>query len=101
MSGQWSKAWSFFERSLAIRQEIGDVEGIANAHNNLGTLAQDQGKSELAEKQIVALIAYLQRLGTDITKPEELAVEEEVGPSGETEEPVAPDAATDMPEEAS
>ena len=39
------------------------------------------GPEGLAEKQIVALIAYLQRLGTDITKPEPVAVEEEVGPS--------------------
>jgi len=59
------------------------------------------GPEGLAEKQIVALIAYLQRLGTDITKPEQLAVEEEIGPTGETEDPVVPDAAADVPEEAS
>jgi cytochrome c oxidase cbb3-type subunit I/II len=37
------------------------------------------GPEGLADKQIVALIAYLQRMGTDIMKPEEVAVEEETG----------------------
>ena len=37
------------------------------------------GPEGLADKQIVAIIAYLQRLGTDITKPEPVAVEEEIG----------------------
>jgi cytochrome c oxidase cbb3-type subunit I/II len=44
------------------------------------------GPEGLEDKQIVALIAYLQRLGTDITKPEPVAVEEEVGPAGEAHE---------------
>ena len=37
------------------------------------------GPENLEDKQIVALIAYLQRLGTDITKIEAVAVEEEIG----------------------
>jgi cytochrome c oxidase cbb3-type subunit I/II len=37
------------------------------------------GPEGLADKQIVAIIAYLQRLGTDITKPEAVAGEEEIG----------------------
>jgi hypothetical protein len=36
----------------------------------------------LADKKIVALIAYLQRLGTDITKPEPQPDEAETGPGG-------------------
>ena len=50
------------------------------------------GPEGLAEKQIVALIAYLQRLGTDITKPEPIAIEEEIGPSQDTAEEAAVDA---------
>jgi hypothetical protein len=37
----------------------------------------------------VALIAYLQRLGTDIAKPEPVAIEEEFGPG---EQPAGEDA---------
>jgi tetratricopeptide (TPR) repeat protein len=37
-----------------MRQEIGDVEGMANAHNNLGTLALDQGKADLAQQHLQA-----------------------------------------------
>ena len=63
------------------------VGGVAAAREQAQAIANEiviQGGPEgLAEKQIVALIAYLQRLGTDIMKPEPVAVEEEVGP-GET-----------------
>ena len=62
------------------------------------------GPDGLADKQIVALIAYLQRLGTDIMKPEPVAVEEEVGPAdapAESGEEVADAAAATATEEAS
>jgi cytochrome c oxidase cbb3-type subunit I/II len=44
-------------------------------------IVEQGGPDGLADKQIVALIAYLQRLGTDITKPEPVAIEEEIGPA--------------------
>jgi cytochrome c oxidase cbb3-type subunit I/II len=57
--------------------------GIAAATAQAAVIAAEvvtQGGPEgLEDKQIVALIAYLQRLGTDITKPEPVAVEEEIG----------------------
>jgi len=46
------------------------------------------GPEGLADKRIVALSAYLQRLGTDITKPEAVAVEEENEPADAAAEPV-------------
>jgi tetratricopeptide (TPR) repeat protein len=48
-AGHWDRARSFFERSLALRQEMGDVEGVVILRNNLGTLARLQGKLEEAE----------------------------------------------------
>jgi len=57
--------------------------GIAAAREQAEVMAAEvvvQGGPEgLADKQIIALTAYLQRLGTDLTKPEPVAVEEEVG----------------------
>jgi cytochrome c oxidase cbb3-type subunit I/II len=62
-------------------EEIAD--GEATAHEQAQAIADEiviQGGPEgLADKQIVAIIAYLQRLGTDITKPEPVAVEKEIG----------------------
>ncbi len=60
-------------------------------------IAVQGGPEGLGDKQIVALIAYLQRLGTDITKPEPIAIEEEIGPAEETaeiEEAIAPEEAS-------
>jgi Tfp pilus assembly protein PilF len=56
-AGHWTKARSFFERSLALRREMGDVEGVAIVHNNLGTLARDQGELDLAESHFRQSVA--------------------------------------------
>ena len=57
--------------------------GIASATEQAAAIASEVvtqgGPENLEDKQIVALIAYLQRLGTDISKVEEVAVEEEIG----------------------
>ncbi len=80
---------------------------IAAAREQAAAIAEEivvqGGPDGLAEKQIVALIAYLQRMGTDITKPEPVAVEEEMGPADPPveEEEVADAEATAADEEAS
>jgi cytochrome c oxidase cbb3-type subunit I/II len=85
--------------------DFDSIESVMSAHRTLGvpyseeevaageTAARTQaqaiadeiviqgGPEGLADKQIVAIIAYIQRLGTDITKPEPVAVEEEIGPT--------------------
>jgi cytochrome c oxidase cbb3-type subunit I/II len=70
--------------------------GVAIAREQAEAIAAEivvQGGPEgLADKQIVALIAYLQRLGTDITKPEPVAAEEEIGPAETTHETDGDDA---------
>jgi cytochrome c oxidase cbb3-type subunit I/II len=57
--------------------------GIASATEQAAAIATgvvtQGGPENLEDKQIVALVAYLQRLGTDITKVEAVAVEEEIG----------------------
>jgi cytochrome c oxidase cbb3-type subunit I/II len=68
--------------------------GPATAREQAAHIANEivvQGGPEgLAEKQIVALIAYLQRMGTDIMKTEELTVEEEIGPTEAAAEDLQP-----------
>jgi cytochrome c oxidase cbb3-type subunit I/II len=79
--------------------------GEAAAHEQAQAIADEivvQGGPEgLADKQIVAIIAYLQRLGTDITKPEPVAVEEEIGPAESTPRAEATESATASGKEAS
>jgi cytochrome c oxidase cbb3-type subunit I/II len=53
---------------------------VSNAREQAGAIAagiaKEGGPNGLEDKQIVALIAYLQRLGTDITKPESAPAQE-------------------------
>jgi cytochrome c oxidase cbb3-type subunit I/II len=79
--------------------------GETAAHEQAQAIADeivDQGGPEgLADKQIVALIAYLQRLGTDISKPEPVAIEEDAGPTDAADETEEVEAAAAPVEEAS
>jgi cytochrome c oxidase cbb3-type subunit I/II len=59
----------------------GETAARAQAKAIADEIVLQGGPEGLADKQIVAVIAYLQRLGTDIAKPEPVAVEEEVGPT--------------------
>jgi cytochrome c oxidase cbb3-type subunit I/II len=69
---------------LGVPYTDDEVAGGASAAREQAQAIADEiviqgGPEGLADKQIVALIAYLQRMGTDIMKTEELAVEEETG----------------------
>jgi cytochrome c oxidase cbb3-type subunit I/II len=61
------------------------ANGTAAAHEQAATIAAEivaqGGPDGLADKKIVALIAYLQRLGTDISKAPPVAVEEQAVPA--------------------
>jgi cytochrome c oxidase cbb3-type subunit I/II len=70
-------------RSLGVPYSDQEIEGaLAAARDQAATIAaeisEQGGPAELGDKQIVALIAYLQRLGTDIAKPEPAPAEAEV-----------------------
>jgi cytochrome c oxidase cbb3-type subunit I/II len=62
--------------------------GIVMAHEQADAIADEivvqGGPENLEGKRIVALIAYLQRLGTDISKPEAVTIEieEAITPDG-------------------
>jgi cytochrome c oxidase cbb3-type subunit I/II len=74
-------------RSLGVPYSDQEIEGSATAaRGQAETIAAEivnqGGPAGLGDKQIVALIAYLQRLGTDITKPEPAPAEPEAAPEG-------------------
>ncbi len=74
-------------RSLGVPYSDQEIEGsAAAARGQAETIAAEivnqGGPAGLGDKQIVALIAYLQRLGTDITKPEPAPAETETAPEG-------------------
>ncbi len=84
--------WESVEPVMRAHQILGvpysDEEvanGMAAAREQAAAIAAEiviqGGPDGLADKQIVALIAYLQRMGTDIMKPEPVAIEEEIGPA--------------------
>ncbi len=84
--------WESIEPVMRAHQILGvpyTDEEVANATATAreqgaaiaAEIVKQGGPDGLADKQIVALIAYLQRMGTDISKPEPVAIEEEIGPA--------------------
>ena len=77
-------------RTLGVPYSDQEIEGAAaaaraQAETIAAEISDQGGPAGLGDKQIVALIAYLQRLGTDISKPEPVADEVEAVPeSGHT-----------------
>jgi cytochrome c oxidase cbb3-type subunit I/II len=74
-------------RAVGVPYSDEDIaNGIVMAHEQADAIADEivvqGGPENLESKRIVALIAYLQRLGTDISKPEVVAIE--------IEEPITP-----------
>ena len=46
--GEWDKALEFYEKSLEIKEELGDKHGISSSYNNLGSLYSDKGEWDKA-----------------------------------------------------
>lgn len=49
VAGNWQAAYNAIKRSLALRQEMGDVDGVAITQHNLGQLVRNQGDLAQAE----------------------------------------------------
>lgn len=73
------------------QDEQDHAEALAHAQAELiaGQIVEDGGPAGLEDKEVVALIAYLQRLGTDIYKTPEPEADAEVGGSETQDEPTA------------
>ncbi|MCU0303711.1 MAG: cytochrome-c oxidase, cbb3-type subunit I [Thermoanaerobaculales bacterium] len=71
-------------QTLGVPYTDDDIVGgtdaaLAQAATIAEAIVTQGGPEGLADKKIIALTAYLQRLGTDITRPEPVAAEEETG----------------------
>jgi cytochrome c oxidase cbb3-type subunit I/II len=76
--------WSAVQRGVAAQSTLGvpytaeqvrDAGALAReqARQIAGAIAQQGGPAGLEDTELVALVAYLQRLGTDIRKPSSVA----------------------------
>jgi len=52
--GEWDKAIEYYQRSLEIKEKVGDEHGMSTTFNNLGSVYQDKGEWDKA-------IEYYQR----------------------------------------
>jgi tetratricopeptide (TPR) repeat protein len=61
--GDFARARSVFEESLALQRELGNKQGIANAFLNLGTVAGAQGNTASARGLFEAGLALQREIG--------------------------------------
>jgi non-specific serine/threonine protein kinase len=62
-SARAEQATAFFEESLRLCRELGDVRGVAIALGNLGQVAAQQGDRERARSLLLESLALLRELG--------------------------------------
>ncbi|MFQ6015947.1 MAG: tetratricopeptide repeat protein, partial [Anaerolineae bacterium] len=60
---EWDKALQFFNRSLQIRERIGDTAGLATTWGNLGYLYEAQGDYGQALEYASKALAVFEQLG--------------------------------------
>jgi len=63
--GEWERAIEYYERSLTIKDKVGDEHGMAVTFNNLGLLYQDRGEWERAIGYYERSLAIDERVGDE------------------------------------
>nr|MDZ8047224.1 tetratricopeptide repeat protein [Nostoc sp. DedQUE02] len=66
--GKIEEAITFYQQSLALNEQIGDVQGQATTLNNLGTLKADRGKIEEAIALYEQSLTFNEQIGDVKTK---------------------------------
>ncbi|NET74378.1 MAG: tetratricopeptide repeat protein, partial [Sphaerospermopsis sp. SIO1G2] len=61
---KYDEAASFFRQSLAVREEIGDIRGIALCYQYLGETAVENKQSQAARKYLYMAQSLLQQIGS-------------------------------------
>jgi len=61
--GQWDQALTFLEKSLALSEEIGHVQGVAATLVNIGLIHLQQGSHTAARKAFTRALSIQRRLG--------------------------------------
>jgi len=62
--GDYDNAIRYLEQSLAIRQQIGDLNGIAENSHNMGALYFDQGRYQEAIPLLMQAYRIFQKIGS-------------------------------------
>jgi tetratricopeptide (TPR) repeat protein len=61
--GDYSVAIEYYDRSLTIREEIGDKKGIANSLNNIGNVYRAQGNYSIAIEYYIRSLLIKENIG--------------------------------------
>ena len=61
--GEWDRAIEFYERSLAIKEKVGDEHGMSTTLNNLGSVYQDKGEWDRAIEFYERSLAIVEKVG--------------------------------------
>ena len=64
--GEWDKAIDYYQRSLVIREKLGDEHGMATTFNNLGVVYQDKGELDKAIKYYQRDLAICKKVGDEV-----------------------------------
>jgi tetratricopeptide (TPR) repeat protein len=60
--GEWERAIEYYERSLAIKEKVGDEHGMATTLNNLGSVYKAKGEWERAIEYFERSLAILEKV---------------------------------------
>jgi tetratricopeptide (TPR) repeat protein len=63
--GEWERAIEYYERSLAIKEKVGDEHGMAPALNNLGSVYKAKGEWERAIEYFERSLAIWEKVGDE------------------------------------
>jgi len=63
--GEWERAIEYYERSLAIKEKVGDEHGMAPTLNNLGSVYQAKGEWERAIEYYERSLAIKEKVGDE------------------------------------
>ena len=61
--GQYDKAKDYLEKALAIKVQIGDKEGEASSHGNLGAVLTYLGQYDKAKEYVEKALAIRMQIG--------------------------------------
>jgi tetratricopeptide (TPR) repeat protein len=63
--GEWDKALEFYQKSLKIKEQVGDIHGMALTLGNIGFLKIKQGRFEEAVKPLEQAIDIFKQVGDE------------------------------------
>jgi tetratricopeptide (TPR) repeat protein len=66
--GDYDRALALYGKSLAIKEKLGDISGVASSQGQIGKLLMDQNKFEEAIPYIIASHQIFEKIGLPYVK---------------------------------